>query len=423
MRSETTHFQKPPALQAEPPLNWISIRLVDWWEKIIFFSLCLSVGLLGLGRVELPFLGWTFSSWSVSRTAFYFWLFWKLTVSLQKGLGCLEWRRCFSPFSLTVFIVFVTVSFLPYFVRPSDYPYMVFAFFHFLMIRDLFEWGNRPRVLLCLLGIAPGFLFIRGVITNPSVLTFDQMVRFGFPLDHPNTTGYVFCMAIPIALAVIASERGWLRTLAGVSLGAQFIGLLLTYSRAAWAGGFISILSLGLTERRSRKVIFVLGVVAFAIFALTGPIRGRLVSISDAMDDPHVVWRFQVMAHAVFLGLDAPFLGVGYGRDRLRTALGEKYPSIAKQRYIAHSHNLYTELLAGTGFLGLGAFLWLLFSTLNRLVTKIRSDQHTESRSLYPCFLASLIAFMVAGLGDVPFYHHETRIFFFTLLGLIYIQR
>jgi hypothetical protein len=28
---------------------------------------------------------------------------------------------------------------------------------------------------------------------------------------------------------------------------------------------------------------------------------------------------------------------------------------------------------------------------------------------------------MVTGLGDVPFYHHETRICFFTLLALAYL--
>jgi hypothetical protein len=31
------------------------------------------------------------------------------------------------------------------------------------------------------------------------------------------------------------------------------------------------------------------------------------------------------------------------------------------------------------------------------------------------------MAFLIGGLGDVPFYNHETRIFFFTLLALSYI--
>jgi hypothetical protein len=29
------------------------------------------------------------------------------------------------------------------------------------------------------------------------------------------------------------------------------------------------------------------------------------------------------------------------------------------------------------------------------------------------------VALVVAGLGDVPFYHHSTRILFFTLFGLV----
>jgi hypothetical protein len=28
---------------------------------------------------------------------------------------------------------------------------------------------------------------------------------------------------------------------------------------------------------------------------------------------------------------------------------------------------------------------------------------------------------MVSGLGDIPFFHHETRIFFFTLIALAHV--
>jgi hypothetical protein len=34
---------------------------------------------------------------------------------------------------------------------------------------------------------------------------------------------------------------------------------------------------------------------------------------------------------------------------------------------------------------------------------------------------AAWIAFVVTGLGDVPYYHHEIRILFFTLLALTHL--
>jgi hypothetical protein len=45
-----------------------------------------------------------------------------------------------------------------------------------------------------------------------------------------------------------------------------------------------------------------------------------------------------------------------------------------------------------------------------------------NGRFTYIGLFASLIAFIVGGLNDVPLYHHETRIFFFTLLGLIHLR-
>lgn len=123
---------------------------------------------------------------------FFFWFLWKLIAWLRDRHEGLEWRRIFSPLPPALFFASVTASLLPYFEHPNDYRYFVFAFFHYLMVRDLFWRGSRPRVLLCLLGIVPGFLFARGVLSDFSVLNLSQMVRFGFPLDHPNTAATYF---------------------------------------------------------------------------------------------------------------------------------------------------------------------------------------------------------------------------------------
>lgn len=130
------------------------------------------------------------------------------------------------------------------------------------------------------------------------------------------------------------------------------------------------------------------------------------------MNDPDVVWRFEVMAKAASLGLERPFVGFGYGRGYLRSALQKNYPGFANQRYIAHSHNLYTEIFAGTGLLG-SAMTWSLRNS--------GREGTSGQGALHVCLFASLVAFLISGLGD-PFYHHETRIYFFTLLALIRVR-
>ncbi len=82
---------------------------------------------------------------------------------------------------------------------------------------------------------------------------------------------------------------------------------------------------------------------------------------------------------------------------------------------------MYTELLAETGIVGLSAFMWMICLNLSRLIRRARKELSAPDRILYFCLAASLIAFLVGILGDAPFYNHDTRIFFFTLLALTYL--
>jgi hypothetical protein len=78
---------------------------------------------------------------------------------------------------------------------------------------------------------------------------------------------------------------------------------------------------------------------------------------------------------------------------------------------------MYVELFAQTGLLGLGTFLWLLCHSLSKTLSAAgRLDG--ANRVFQLGIAATWIAFAVTGLGDVPFYHHEIRILFFTLLAL-----
>lgn len=131
--------------------------------------------------------------------------------------------------------------------------------------------------------------------------------------------------------------------------------------------------------------------------------------------------RLQIMIGALQVGLENPILGVGYGRGRLKAAVRPHVRDISiESNPIWHSHNVYIELFAVTGLLGLIAFLWLVGDVLHRIS---RATLRKEGASrLFGCGLAaSWVAAVVTGIGDVPFYHHSTRIFFFSLVALAHI--
>jgi len=315
----------------------------------------------------------------------------------------------------------VTASLLPDFHEADDYRYLFFAVMHCVMVLDLFAEGERPKWLLLLLGLLPGVLVIRGILYAPSVLNFSLMNRFGYPLTHANAAGLLFAMSIPLALVIIATQKGWLRGAALASLVAQFAGLILTYSRGAWLGCLASLLGISLMEARLRKGVVALGLLGLVVFLTVAPLRSRLMTLANPTADVAIEGRLQFMADAVIVGLENPFLGVGYGRDRLREGVKKEIADSREVGFIPHSHNMYTELLAETGVVGLGAFMWMVCLNLIRLIRRAGKESSPQSRILYFCLAASLIAFLAGILGDAPFYNHDTRIFFFTLLALTYL--
>ena len=399
----------------------VSARLVDWWGNGVFLFLCFSILLLGVGRFELPLSGARFSAWSISRTTFFFWLIWKILIWFRLGRQGLGLNESSFPLALVAFFAAVTASLLPDFHEADDYRYLLFAVMHSVMILDLFGTGKNPKLLLILLGVLPGMLVIRGIVHDPSVLNFSRMNRFKYPLAHPNSAGLILAMSIPLALTIILNQKGWLRGLTLVSLAAQFAGLILTYSRGAWLGCVVSLVVIGSLESGLRKAVLALGLLGLVTFLTVAPLRGRLLTLLSPTEDIAIEGRLQFMADALAVGLENPVLGVGYGRDRLREGFKKGIAGSTQIEFIPHSHNLYTELLAETGLVGLSAFMWMVLSNFSRLVRRGRSEFSAPMRIRYFCLGASLFAFLVGVLGDAPFYNHDTRIFFFTLLALTYL--
>jgi O-antigen ligase len=395
--------------------------VVHWWGQGVFFFLVVSILLLGIGRFELPLIRTGFSAWSISRTTFFFWLIWKLLIWLRSGRGVIRIKKDWFPLPLLIFFSAVTLSLLPDFHEAADYRYFFFAVMHCVMVVDVFATPDREKLLLLLLGVLPGLLVVRGLSYSPSVFSFEQMNRFPYPFMHPNSAGLLLSMSIPLALAMIFNQNGWLRTVMLGSLGMQFAGLILTYSRGAWLASVISLPTVSLMAKSLRRGVLALGLIGLVALFAIAPLRHRVMTLEDPMGDVAVVGRLKFMTDAFMVGLEHPIFGVGYGRDRLREGVKKQIPDSQQDDFIPHSHSMYTEMLAETGIAGLGALIWMVLLNIMRLIRRARSELSPQNEMVYFCMAASLIAFLIFGLTDVPFYNHDTRIFFFTLLAMSYL--
>jgi len=395
--------------------------VLDWWRWGMIASASLSIAFLGIGRVEFFPSGGSMSAWSISRTTFLFWVAFKLVVLARSGWAATGLSELRSLSALGLFFFAVTVSLLPDFRQAGDYRYFFFGCAHALMLVDLFSAAPQKRWLPVLMGVVPFVLVVRGLVHDPAILNVSLSQRFGYPLDHPNTAGYLLAMSLPLAMFVATASTGWWRAVSVASCASQMFALVLTFSRGAWLGWTAAMLYLAVALRR-WKYLTALMIVAASGILVSPSLQDRLASVTRPRDDLAIRERLQRFTSAFQLGMDHPILGVGYGRGRLKESLRPYLKgTILEDSPVLHTHNVYVELFAETGLVGLLAYLWLLGHTLLRLRRAARRREGSE-RLLGFALSASWIAAIVTGLGDIPFFHHETRIFFFTLLALAHMD-
>jgi O-antigen ligase len=395
-------------------------KFVTWWRRGLIAALCLSVTMLGVGRVEFGPEGGRMSAWSISRTTFFFWLTLKLLLLVRGGWAATGLSTLCSLAPLLLFFTAVTLSLLPDFHQAGDYRYFFFGCAHAVMLVDVFSAARQRKWLPWLLGLLPLILVARGFVHDPSIFNFDLSHRFSFPLDSWNTAGYVLAMSIPLCLLAAIVNPGWCRALGLISCAGQMLALILTFSRGAWLGWGASMIYLGFTIKK-WKYLVALAVLAMTCVLFAPSLRNRLVTFSQPQSDQSIKERVQLLKSSLQLGMENPVLGVGYGRGRLKENLRSRLQgTILEDSPIWHTHNLYVELFAGTGLLGLLSFLWLIGQALLR-VSQAALRYNGAERLIGFALAASWVAAIVTGVGDIPFYHHETRIFFFSLFALAHI--
>jgi O-antigen ligase len=397
-----------------------TLKFIQRWEQGLVFGLCLATAFLGIGRLEIFPAGGSISAWSISRTTFFFWLALKIVLVIRNGWSASRVPDLAYLWPIFLFFGVVTISLLPDFRQAGDYRYFFFGCVHTVMLVDLFTTERRQRWLPALLGLVPLVLVVRGIVHDPSILKLDLAHRFSFPLDSWNTAGYVFAMSMPFSAFLAITTAGTPRIVGVVAGLAQMLALLLTFSRGAWLGWIAALAYFGIATRKFHYLALLL-VLAGGGMVVAPALLQRLASVTEPEIDHSILGRMQLFKSSLAVGIDNPLLGIGYGRGRLKEELRPRLQgTVLEGKPIWHSHNLYIELFAGTGILGLGTFLFLSVRTMldvNRAA--LLSDG--PRRILGFAIAASWLAALVAGVGDIPFYHHETRIFFFTLAGMAHI--
>lgn len=226
--------------------------------------------------------------------------------------------------------------------------------------------------------------------TRPANLSGRTVGAYGMYENHNDYT-FMAISLLPYAWMMLMSQKGiWARTML-VTLSAACIGgVVVSLSR-----GGILVLSLevawlvAVTTRGSRRA-FLLGgfllcapVVIVHQFIARDAGRTNDYTINEAQSSRFELWEAagsMIKAH--------PLLGIGSHRFR---EFSSDYGEISHDNRGKVTHNTYLEIAAGSGLLGLTAFVVMAWAALAPLV-RIRRQERDMNNSLAHIRTATVIA-------------------------------
>lgn len=257
--------------------------------------------------------------------------------------------------------------------------------------------------------------------------------RIAGSLSDPNFYAQILVMLVPLALYRLWDEPSLGRKLvAGYALAVITLAAIFTYSR----GGAITlglVLLLAALHKRISLKYFLISLLALAPLTLFVPqgFEGRvrtLTELAPSSDDQGARAENQdssfrhrkiLMAAAQQMFLDNPLMGVGPGNytkhfDEYSGQLGmtmRSFDNFGQQQF---PHELYLEVAAETGIIGLLAFCSIVAGTALALRQAYRSFKEvgaTRSANVVASLALSMTAFLTTSL-----FLHGTYIRYFWLL-------
>jgi len=275
--------------------------------------------------------------------------------------------------------------------EPVVYYYTARVIFTFVVLPILIVWwAPRGKVLVWLLVAYAAGNAISVMYGIPS----SGVTRNLGLSQHPNALGYTSMLTLSLVPFLwVAVSRRWRNWICGAAVAGAGVGVLTSGSRAALVVAVGLILLVPAVERSIPLALTVAisGVTAIGVLGQRpAPTQGqdalsRLLGAGPVEGSDQA--RLEGVAKVWQTALDHPWLGTGFNLVDF------------------NGHNVYVQVAAAVGFIGLAALIGILIS----LVTPVFTTSNIHSRLVYPA-----IAVIAAG----PVSPNLTDRYFGLLLGI-----
>lgn len=343
-------------------------------------------------------------------------------IEAYRGKHSLEWR---SPFTIpaAVFLVAGAISVL---VSPEQLKglglyraYLVEPIAFFFVLGHVARGACRGRLILgglalggSVAGIANAVVILNAIRHHTLDLALPPPVVI---YNTPNAVALYLVPLIGIAASLFLYDRArWVRPVSAlflaIALGATFLSL----SRGGYLALAVMALILAIVNRY-RWFLLPAVVLVGAAMSRVPAIASRLaheVNLSDPNNT--FVSRVDLWQATLRMLRDHPILGTGvFGFARSI----QPYRGGVYEENLIYPHNIVLNMWTETGLLGLGSFLWLLVQAFRVSWTGWTSGP-AAWRAIQLGIVLAMVAIIVHGLVDVPYFKNDLALEFWTFLGL-----
>ena len=280
----------------------------------------------------------------------------------------------------------------------------------------MFSIMTVSAVLVALYGIYQHiFGFAEGTTWTDTEMFTDIQTRVVSTFGNPNVLGEYLLLMIPAVCAFVwSAPKIGNRVVNLLPLGLLGLCMIFTYSRGNWLGLIAA--AVIFVSFYDRKFIW-LGIMLVLLSPLFMPqsIVNRFLSIGD-VSDTSTSYRVYIWFGTINMLKDYWFCGIGPGTE----AFNMIYPHYAYASIVApHSHNLYLQILAENGILGILVFLALLIVLFKDAVSAITGAKKSYAKACCTALTAGLAGYLVQGAFDNVWYNNRIVMMFFMFLALL----
>lgn len=255
--------------------------------------------------------------------------------------------------------------------------------------------------------------------------SMDDRARAAGPIGDPNYYGQILVVLVPLGFWAALNGRTWRgRFFGAFATAACLAGIGLSFSRGAYLAAVVVLVLYAMYERLDPRYLLVLPLLGALLWIAPPEFRARFGTLDEILpgnqasgtfNDSSLQGRSVKVNVALNMFGDYPMLGIGKGNYRSYYQQYIRELGGAANDTERDAHNLYLEVLAEQGLIGLGVFAGVLLCVWQRL----RRARRLFNRSAHPRMASLAVALQVgfAGYLVTAIFLHGAYLSFLWLLA------